>query len=75
MPIVNRLKAEFRDQIEFIDLNIDDKSLDPIREKYLITGRTQYVLVDTNDEVVKRWFGPLDFAMVYEQIESYLNGT
>ena len=62
----------FREDLEVVDLNIDDPSLDDTRTKYGITGRSQYVLVGPDDEVIQRWFGPLSFEDVKAEIETYL---
>lgn len=70
MPIVNGLKRQFGDQIEFLDLDIDDRSLDDFRRQYGISGRTQYVLLDEQGQPVMRWFGPLD----EEQLRADLAG-
>lgn len=57
---MNRLKQEFGEEITFIDLNIDDASTLEMRNQYGFRGRSEYVLVDADDNIVRRWFGPLD---------------
>lgn len=69
---MDRLKDEFGNQIEFVDLNYDDPSLNPVRDQYGITNRSQYALVNTNGEVIKRWFGYIDEADVAGELESFL---
>ena len=68
------LEQEFGDLIEFVLLDVDDRSLDPIREHYGITGRTQYVLVDENDEIIRRWYGPLSRQSVAADLQAFLDG-
>jgi len=69
---VSGLEAQYGDRIEFVTLDWDDKSLNPIRERYGITGRTQYVLVDENDAVIQRWYGPLAMNNVTSVIDEWL---
>lgn len=71
-PIVNRLKAEFGEQIVFVDLDIDDRSLNGIRQSYGISDRSQYLLVDENNTVIQWWFGPLSEADVQNALTNFL---
>ncbi len=63
---MNGLKTTFEGQVDFFDLNIDDPSLDGLREEFDISGRSQYILVDANGNVVRRWFGPLNPTITQE---------
>jgi len=69
---VNRLEAEYGDQIEFIILDIDDPSPLPMRQQYDIVGRSQYVLVDVNGDIVQKWFGYIDEAEIAQAFDEYL---
>ena len=68
------LKETFEDQVEFIDLDWDDRSLNDIRQQLGITDRTQYVLVNSDGEIVQRWYGILNEGSVENDIESLLAG-
>lgn len=69
---MNRLKAEFGEQIVFVDLDIDDRSLNGIRQSYGISDRSQYLLVDENNTVIQWWFGPLSEADVQNALTNFL---
>lgn len=71
---MDRLEETYGADITFVLLDWDDRDLNPIRQRFDITGRTQYVLVDRDGTVVQRWFGLLDYEMVSTEIESFLNG-
>jgi len=70
---VNGVKNEFAGQVDFFDLNIDDPSLDGLRTEFDISGRSQYILLDSNGEVVRRWFGPLSPSLDQE-LQALLEG-
>lgn len=53
-------------------LDWDDPSLDGTREQLGITDRTQYVLVDPDGNVVKRWYGILSEETVETEIEALI---
>ncbi len=69
---MNRLEEQFGDVIEFVVVDWDDKTLDAFRDRYGITRRTQYVLVDANDHVVNRWFGPLNEDVVEADMQAFV---
>ena len=70
---MNRLEDTFGEQIEFVLVDYDDGSQDEVRTKYGITGRTQYVLVGGDDEVLARWFGPITFDTIAAVLEETIN--
>ena len=70
---MSRLEAEFGEIITFVDLNIDDRGLSAIRTHYGIRGRTEYVLVDADDNVVRRWFGPLSESDMRLALQEYVD--
>jgi hypothetical protein len=37
-----------------------------------ITGRSQYLLLDSNGKVAAQWFGPITFEQVSAEIEALL---
>jgi len=63
----------FGEQIDFVDLNIDDQSTQATRDYYGFRGRTEYVLVDENDQIVRRWFGPLDQPSMIEALQAFVD--
>ena len=62
----------FADRIEFIVLDIDDSSFNGIRSQLGITAQAQYVLVNSADEIVGRWFGVLNESQVTSDLEQLL---
>ena len=72
-PIVNGLEEEFANQIEFIRLDGDDPATYDMRQQYGLVQRTRYVLVDSSGMVMLRWFGPLYYEAVKNDIADWLN--
>ena len=70
---MNRLEQQFGDEIEFVLVDWDDKSLNDFRLQYGITGRTQYVLIDEQGNVVNRWFGPLNEDLVESELQAFVD--
>ena len=66
------LEQQYSDRIEFVALDFDDKSLNAVRSKYDITDRSQYVLLDANDQIVHRWYGYLDKTDVQKVLDDFL---
>ena len=69
---MNGLEQQYSDRIEFVALNFDDKSLNAVRSKYNITDRSQYVLLDANDQIVHRWYGFLNTSDVQKVLDDFL---
>jgi hypothetical protein len=74
-PIVHGLQAEFGDRVDFIHADVDDQATRGALDRYAITGRTQYVLVDAEGNIIQKWFGRLSPQAVADFIEDALNGT
>ena len=66
------LRESFSDRIEFVVLDIDDSSLSAIRQQLGITAQAQYVLVNSEGQIVQKWFGVLDQSQVASDLESLL---
>lgn len=66
------LKETFEGQVDFFDLNIDDASLNQLRQSHKINGRSQYVLLAPDGEVLRIWFGPLDAGSMEAQFNATL---
>ncbi len=69
---MNRLEAQFGDEIQFVHLNVDDPASRPLRDQFNVTHRSQYALVDANGEIVQRWFGPLGSSSIEGDIAAWL---
>ena len=68
---MNGLKTKFAGQVDFFDLNFDDPGLDGLRTEFDISGRSQYMLIDSNGQIVRRWFGPLS-PTINQEVEALL---
>lgn len=66
------LNETFAGRIEFVVLNIDDSAQDDIRRRLGITAQAQYVLVNSADEIVARWFGIINESQVKSELEALL---
>lgn len=62
----------FADRIEFVLLDLDDRSQDEIRRRLGITAQAQYLLVNEAGQTVGRWFGRLDESRLSAELESLL---
>jgi hypothetical protein len=69
---VHGLEATFKDQIDFVHLNVDFQETLAARERFGIVQRSQYVLADAAGEVLQRWIGFLDEEAVTGYIREYL---
>lgn len=67
------LEDTFEGQVEFVMLNWDDSSLSEIRQKLSITDRAQYLLVDPDGTVIKRWYGTLNESAIESEIRDIIN--
>jgi thiol-disulfide isomerase/thioredoxin len=74
-PIVDDLERQYNDRVEFVQFDFDDPALDAERHKYDITDRSQYVLVDADDQIVYRWYGYLSAADVQQVMDEFLAGA
>lgn len=63
---MNGIKGAQAGRVDFFDLDWDDKSLDSVRGQFEISGRSQYVLLDADGTVLRRWFGPLNSTLSVE---------
>lgn len=66
------LQETFAGRVEFIVLNIDDNTLDDIRRQLGITAQAQYIVVNSADEIVARWFGIIDQSQLTAELENLL---
>lgn len=70
---MNGLKDEFAGEIDFFDLDVDKPETAAVRQGYGFTGRSQYLLINAQGEVVQRWFGPLSNTMIAEELRAWLD--
>ena len=75
MPVVNRLEEEFSAQVDFFHLDIDQSIINAVRERYGIRNRSEYLLLDAEGNVIKKWFGSLSYIMVSEFLGEYLGAV
>lgn len=69
---MNGLEERYNDQIDFFHLDVDQAVTLDLRQQFSIVGRNQYVLVDSNGEVIERWVGPLSEGNVEAVLLNYL---
>ena len=68
---MNGLEQRYSDRVDFVLLDFDDPNLNAERVKYNITDRSQYVLVDAEDNIIYRWYGYIstqDVATVLDEL-------
>ena len=68
-PVIDALRVHFDGKIDIVRLNVDLPEDTPTREKYAIYDRSQYVLVDGNGEILKRWFGLLQEDQIAAELD------
>jgi len=69
---VDGLKETFEGRVDFFDLDIDDASLNKLRQAHNVNGRSQYVLLAPDGEILRIWFGPLDAGSMEAQVSATL---
>ena len=74
-PIVFALQSQFKDQVDFIHLNVDGPGVLEGAAPYTITGVTQYVLIDSEGEIIEKWFGTITHDSLSESISAYLDSV
>lgn len=66
------LETRFEDRIDFFHLDVDDATPRTVADRFDIRGHTQYVLIDAEGKVLRRWFSYLDQENVTTEIEETL---
>lgn len=69
---MHRLEDRYKDQIDFVYLNIDLSETLEARQRFDIVARSQYVLIDAQGNIIQKWFGFLDENTVTQAIEEFL---
>lgn len=72
LPVVEALAEQFAGQVDLVSLNIDLAETQDIRDRFNITDRSQYLLVDASGNLIQRWYGFLDQTQVTTAITDYL---
>ena len=71
-PLVDALAKQFEGKVDLVSLNIDVPETQAARDRFNITDRSQYVFIDAQGNIIKRWYGFLDDADVGQTIQDYL---
>lgn len=66
------LQETFASRVEFIVLDVDNSGTAGARNQLGITAQAQYLLVDSADQIVRRWFGVIDEGQIAAEIEGLL---
>ena len=57
-PIVDRLSDEFEGRANVLQLNVAEQSNEELQARYSVRGHPSFVMLDADDLVVQRYFGP-----------------
>ena len=68
MPAVSRLENNYKDQIDFIHIDWDDRDSDPVIEYFAVLRRSTYILLAPDGMVLWQFIGPLDEETVTGEI-------
>jgi thioredoxin-related protein len=72
-PIVHGLEDRYRDEINFVYLDIDDPQTDELKKMLLYRNRPHFVLLDGTGNMVNSWIGIVDEADFVAAFEALLN--
>ena len=68
------LEETFGDRVDFFGLDTDLPETRELREKYVLTRRNTYVLVDADGNEIGRWVGPLYQEWIEDELDFALAG-
>jgi thiol:disulfide interchange protein len=71
-PLVDSLAKQFEGKVDLVSLNIDVPETQAARDRFNITDRSQYVFIDTQGNIIKRWYGFLDDTDITQTIQDYV---
>jgi hypothetical protein len=71
-PVVSRLEAEFGEQVEFQQLNIDDPRNDEAKRRYRFRAQPQVVIVNAKGEIVLSRLSELTYTHLRAELKSVL---
>jgi hypothetical protein len=72
---VDGLEETFGDRVDFFGLDTDLPETRALREKYGLSRRTTYILVDANNNELGRWIGPLYQEWIEDELDFALAGA
>ena len=73
MPIVDGLGEEFEGQVSVVQLNTAQKANARLQNQWSLRGHPSFALLDDEDSVVQRFFGPQAEAGLREAMESVIS--
>ncbi|MHA2427678.1 MAG: TlpA family protein disulfide reductase [Candidatus Hermodarchaeia archaeon] len=68
-PVVNGLKAEFNELVEFHSLDAGTGTGERVFNSYELPGHPSYIILDPSGEVLWKSFGPQSKVMLASAIE------
>jgi thiol:disulfide interchange protein len=71
-PVVSAVRQQFKDRVDFINLNVDGEGILDAAAPYTITGVTQYVLIDSQGTIIEKWLGTITEDSISASIAAYL---
>ncbi len=71
-PMVHGLEAEYWSQIDFVYLDIDDPSTNPVKERYGFRSQPTFVLIAPDGTPIQTWFGYVDADEFRRAFDDYL---
>lgn len=71
-PIVHGLEDEYKEQMNFIYLDIDDPATDTFKKALGYRVQPQFFLLDENGAILKQWLGRVSEEDLRASIEAAL---
>jgi thioredoxin-related protein len=72
-PIVDGLKDEYGEQVDFVRFDIDDSSTQEAKRQYGYRGQPHFFLVDSAGQIVKSWQGRVKREAFVEAFDGVLS--
>lgn len=60
--------------MDVITFNVDNQDVTQTRYNFGMRNRSQYVLIDQNQNIIKSWFGHLDETTMTAELDQLLSG-
>ncbi len=70
MPIVNGLDEEFEGRVSTFRLNAAEEANEKLQNQWDLRGHPTFALIDMNDRIVQKLFGPQPEAVLREAMET-----
>lgn len=67
-----RLQQQLSNRMDVIIFDVDNNDVTQTRYNFGMRSRSQYVLIDANQNVIKSWFGTLDEAAMMAELDQLL---